>query len=202
MIHPYIVMDRCPIIYYAGGMKTERNPLGFMGTGGIFERDGWWHIQYRDPETKKNVQKKCGEHREDALLMLAYLMIDLYERRLDGLYETVTKLDPSPANETQFTRRFRLRFGEKRYRERFGEPAGPLDRLSSLPSGRKTTSIRRAASDERSGGGRVSAPERAVDPPGDGSGKARVRARGEQPAAIRPRGSRPVRGTAQREGLK
>jgi hypothetical protein len=29
-----------------------------------------------------------------------------------------------------------------------------------------------------------------------------VRPRGEQPPAVRPRGSRPVRGTAQREGLK
>jgi hypothetical protein len=183
-------------------MKTERNPLGFMGTGGIFERDGWWYVQYRDPETKRNVQKKCGEHREDALLMLAYFMIELYERRLDDLYETVTKLDPSPSNAIELTRRFRFRFGEKRYRERFGEPAGPLDRLASLSSRRKTTSARRAAADERAGSRTVSAPKRAVDPPGDGGGEARVRARGQQPAAVRPRGSRPVRGTAQREGLK
>ena len=187
---------------YAGDMKTERNPLGFMGTGGIFKRDGWWYCQYRDPETKKNVQQKCGEQREDALLMLAYLMIDLYERRLDDLYETVYKLYPSEHNELQLTRRFRLRFGEKMYRERFGEPAGPLDRLASLPSGRKTTSVRRAAANERARSRTVSAPQRAVDPPGDGGGETRVRARGEQPAAVRPRGSRPVRGTAQREGLK
>jgi hypothetical protein len=195
-------MDRHFIIYYAGSMKTERNPLGFMGTGGIFQRDGWWYCQYRDPETKKNVQQKCGEHREDALRMLAYTMIELYERRLDDLYETVTKLDPTPCNELILTRRFRLRFGEKQYRERFGEPAGPLDRLCSLPSGRKTTSVRRAASDERARGGTVSAPQRTLDTPGDGGGKARVRKGGEQPAAVRPRGSRPVRGTAQREGLK
>src|SRR5215468_10186372 len=76
------------------GMNTKRNPLGFMGTGGIFQRDGWWHIQYRDPETKKNVQINAGRKKSDATVKLALLMIGVYERRIWKLYEIVKKARP------------------------------------------------------------------------------------------------------------
>ena len=182
-------------------MKTERNPLGFMGTGeSSNEMDGG--IANIAIQTPKKCAAEVRRTSRGCTPDVGYTMIELYERRLDDLYETVTKLDPTPCNELILTGDSACALGKSNTAKRFGEPAGPLDRLCSLPSGRKTTSVRRAAADERARSRTVSTPQRAVDPPGDGGGKARVRARGKQPAAVRPRGSRPVRGTAQREGLK
>jgi hypothetical protein len=77
------------------GMKTRRNPLGFMGTGGLFERNGWWHIQFRDPQTKKNMQIKVSQKKADAKVRLALLMIGVYERRIEKLHELVSKARPN-----------------------------------------------------------------------------------------------------------
>lgn len=171
-------------------MKTKRNPLGFMGTGGIFERDGWWHIQYRDPQTKKNIQIKVSQKKSDAIVRLALYMIGVYERRMEKLYEIVEKARPNGLLDEDRSYRSSgvyaeyifdaARQGHREYNARFG----------------------RAAADERAPGGGVPGTERAVDPPGNRGGEARVRQGGKQPAALRPDSSRPVRGTKKRKGLK
>jgi hypothetical protein len=156
-------------------MKTERNPLGFMGTGGIFERDGWWYLQYRDPETKRNIQIKVSQERTDALVGLALLMIGIFQKRVEALREIVRQARPEG-----------LLPRDKSYRIS-GAALEQLFRRGRRTGGETVAGTGSSAADERARGGTVSAPQRTLDTPGDGGGKTGVRKGGEQPAAVRPR---------------
>jgi hypothetical protein len=171
-------------------MAKKRNPLGFMGTGGIFERGGWWYIQYRDPGTKRTMQIKVSQKKSDATVRLALLMIGVYERRMEKLYEIVEKARPEG-----------LLPGDGSYRSS-GIYAEYVLNAPRKGHSEYNARIRRAAPDERAAGGGLSGPVGAVGPAGDGGGKARLRKGGQEPAPIRPDKPRPVRGTAKREGLK
>jgi hypothetical protein len=171
-------------------MAKTRNPLGFMGTGGIFKRKGWWYIQYRDPQTKRNMQIKVSQKKSDATVRLALLMTGVYERRIERLYEIVEKARPGGLLPEDASYRSHGTYAEYV----FNAPRKGHSEYHAL--------FGRPAADERPAGGGVPGPVRAVGAAGDGGGEARMRQGGQEPAPVRPRNPRPVRGTTKREGLK
>jgi hypothetical protein len=68
-----------------------------MGSGGIFQRGRVWYVQYRDPDTRRNVQFSIRSELERVdKLELATIMADIYSRRLEKIHAIIAEIERRP----------------------------------------------------------------------------------------------------------